>query len=491
MIEYNNTEIQQQKNYYPIDRVEPTSAYVQDSKLMRELVGSAASGFQMYVERGFTKGRIKIPPQFQSAINLDAATVWANSVKAQEHFLAYGQLVKEVNRIYKDPNSEARIWIRQRYGEDGIKRLDRLIKDMVSDGQGHESNGLDDVVRVFRKNYSTAVLGFRVISGLKQVITSPAAFMGQGITPWEYVAGFLDYLTHQKERWNEITALSEIMEHRSANFLIDEVKQEAATAMDPKARNLAKFRNASMVFQEIADNITVAPGWYLLYKKEFNRLTEDKVTANLDVKDRQVKAVEYADKIITRVQPTGRAQDIAPVFKDNGELGKAYLQFTQQLSIIFQDLFYDTPVQIRRGQIKNVIGKFMGFITAGLLVGLLTEAADGIGEDGEDDKKKAERFIAYGISQFTDSIPLIGTSATDTISLIATGRMQYHVNGSPFKVIESGGQSAQNIVRAVQQSDSEKATKALLQGLTTLGYISGLPAAQFNDLVKVAQKMAK
>jgi hypothetical protein len=218
-------------------------------------------------------------------------------------------------------------------------------------------------------------------------------------------------------------------------------------------------------------------------------LTEDQRTANLDVKDRQVKAVEYADKIITRVQPTGRAQDIAPVFKDNGELGKAYLQFTQQLSIIFQDLFYDTPVQIRRGQTKNVIGKFMGFIMAGVLVGLLTEAADSIGED-EDDEKKAARFIAYGISQFTDSIPIIGTSATDTIMLISTGRMQYHVNGSPLKTIESGAQSVQNIVRAVQQSDSEKALKALQQGLTTMGYISGLPAAQFNDLIKTAQKMA-
>jgi hypothetical protein len=489
LIEYNNTEIQPQKNYYPIDRVEPTSAYVQDSKLMRELVGSAASGFQMYVERGFTKGRIKIPPQFQSAINLDAMSVWLNSVNAQEHFLAYGQLVKEVNRIYKDPNSEARIWIRQRYGEDGVKRLDRLIKDMVSDGQGHESTALDDVVRVFRKNYSTAVLGFRVISGLKQVITSPAAFMGQGITPWEYLAAHLDYITHQKERWNEIAVLSEIMEHRSANILIDEVKQEAATAADPKKRRLARFRKASMVFQEIADNITVAPGWYLLYKKEFNRLTEGKETAKLDVKDRQVKAVEYADKIITRIQPTGRAQDIAPIFKDNGELGKAYLQFTQQLSLIFQDLYYDTPVQIRRGQIKNVIGKCIGFITAGLLVGLLTEAADGIGDD-DDDEKKAARFIAYGISQFTDSIPLIGTSATDTINLIATGRMQYHVNGSPLKALESGAQSVQNIVRAVQQSDSEKAIKALQQGLTTLGYINGLPAAQFNDLIKTIQKMA-
>jgi hypothetical protein len=489
LIEYNNTEIQTQKNYYPIDRVEPTSAYVQDSKLMRELVGSAASGFQMYVERGFTKGRIKIPPQFQSAINLDAMSVWVNSVNSQEHFLAYGQLVKEVNRIYKDPNSEARIWIRQRYGEDGVKRLDRLIKDMVTDGQGHENSALDDIAKVFRKNYSTAVLGFRLISGLKQVITSPAAFMGQGITPWEYSAALLDYLSHKTERWNEITALSEIMEHRSANFLVDEAKQEAATAADPMARNLAKFRKASMVFQEIADNITVAPGWYVLYKKEFNRLTEDQGTATLDVRDRKIKAVEYADKIISRVQPTGRAQDIAPVFKDNGELGKAFLQFTQQLSIIFQDLYYDTPVQIRRGRMKNVIGKFLGFITAGILVGLLTEAADGIGDD-EDDDKKAARFIAYGLSQFTDSLPFIGTSATDTINLIATGKMQYHVNGSPFRAIESGAQSVQNIVRAVQQSDSEKALRALQQGLTTLGYMSGLPAAQFNDLIKTAQKLA-
>jgi hypothetical protein len=415
--------------------------------------------------------------------------VWLNAVEAEEHFIAYGQLVKEVNRIYKDPNSEARRGILQRYGEVGVKRLDRLIQDMVREAQGNKPAPLDEIVKPFRKNFAVGVLGFRVISGLKQVITSPAAFMGRGITPWEYIAGFMDYITHQRERWNEITALSEIMEHRSVNPLVEEAKREAATARDEKARKLAQFRQASMIFQEIADNITVAPGWYLLYKKEFNRLTEDRETANLSVKDRQVKAVEYADTIITRTQPTGRAQDIAPVYKDNGELGKAFLQFTQQLSIVFQDVWYDTPVQIRRGQWKNVIGKFIGLITSGILVGLLTETANGIGDD-DDEEKKARRLIGYALGPIFDSLPLIGTFATDTINLIATGKTAFRTYGSPLRAIESGAQSVQNIVRAVQQTDSEKAIKALQQGLTTIGYISGLPAAQFNDLVKTAQKMA-
>jgi hypothetical protein len=480
LVEYANTEMLAVKNYFPMERVEPVSSRVSNARELRQMTGSAAGGFQLYVEKGFTKNRINIAPEYQTPINLDAFHVWNNAVERQEHFIAYGGLVKDVNRIYKDPVSPARVWIERRFGSEGIKRLNRVIDDFISPEGQKTKTALDETLSGIRRNYAAAVLGWRATPIIKQYLTSPGAFMAY-MKPWEYWAAHVKYFSDRRRIWDEICALSPRMKHRSASLVIEEAKQAARYSYDRKGGAIARLAEAGMGGLELVDNICVAPGWWVLYNKEMERLSKDGETADLGVEERQVKAAGYADDIIEKTQPSGRAETISPMFKGNGELAKAFLQFQQSLNIIWQQTRYDLPVLVRRKQYKQAAGQVMGYAMAGLAVGLITIGFD----DDDDDETKNKKITQWAMSQFTDTIPVAGSVVGDLLETAITGKQPYRRNADVVPVITGAGAAAMNLTQAIVNADGAKAAKAFAAAAKTAGYVSGLPVLAVQDAARL------
>jgi hypothetical protein len=471
LIEYNNNEMITQSNYYPMNRVEAVSSHASDAQELREMMGSAAGGFQMYIEKGFTKNRVKIPPEYQTAISLDAFKVWGSSVSAQEHFIAYGQLVKDANRIYKDPASAARIWIERRFGTDGVKRVNRIIDDFINPEAQKTKSALDETLSGIRRSYAAAVLGARVTPVVKQFLTSPGAFMAY-MKPWEYWGAFVKYSMNRNGMWDEISALSPRMKHRSAGLIIEEAKQAAAYSYDKKGGALSRLSQKSMAGLELVDNLCVSPGWWVLYNKEMNRLSTAPETANMNVEERSVKARDYADDIIEKTQPSGRAEAVAPMFKGNNEAAKAVLQFQQSLNVIWQQTRYDLPAQIRRKKYKQTAGQIAGYAIAGLMVGLITEGFD----DDDDDEAKNKKLAKWSASQYTDSVPLLGSLISDALDTALTGKQPWSRTGVDVApVFTSAGTAVMNLTQALLNADGKKAAKGFVEAAKAASYLKGFP----------------
>jgi hypothetical protein len=248
---------------------------------------------------------------------------------------------------------------------------------------------------------------------------------------------------------------------------------------------------------EMVDWACVAPGWLAVYNREMARLQKANeglaADRQLSMADMEYEAVAKADDIVRLTQPSGRDTDQAPMFKNTPQAMKAFLQFTQSLNVIWQNIRYDMPAAVREGQMLQVVGGITGYILAGVSLGLLTE---GLGGDDEDEKKKVawqRQLLYYSFTQFTDAVPFIGDAATKAWETAATGRFQWSGGDNIFPVLKEfsgAGESAIKTVYKLGEGETETAKKAALKGLlhfeAGLAYSLGIAQSGGKELLRAA-----
>jgi hypothetical protein len=178
------------------------------------------------------------------------------------------------------------------------------------------------------------------------------------------------------------------------------------------------------------------------------------------------------------------------MFKNTPQAMKAFLQFTQSLNVIWQNIRYDMPAAVREGQVLQVVGGLTGYILAGVALGLLTE---GLGGDDDDKKKIAwqRKLLYYSFTQFTDAVPFIGDGVTKAWEGFATGRMRWSGGDNLFPVMKEFGGAAISVIKAGQkkaEGDDEAAAKAARKALLNLeagfAYSVGAPQSGWKELLR-------
>jgi len=474
---YNNSFMPIVEHYFPMNRQAAVSASTADAQLARELMGSSSGAFKVFVEKGFTNKRVEIPPQYQTAIKLDILGVWSDAINKEEHFIAYGQLVKDLNGIYKQSRQVIDA-IQNRYGRKAVDYINKYINELANPNHERIKSSMDNFIKTMRGNTAAAYLAWKTSGIVKQFITSPAPFFGY-MNPIEYWGVFVEYATHRGTLWNEIKELSEHMEHRSANLLTDIVKEQAKQKFDNKLdAAISQFNKRGMEGLEWIDNMCVAPGWLVLFRKEHKRLTRENSHGNLSEKDIRVKAAQYADDITRATQPSSRVDDLAPLFKTESELGKAMLQFTASLNVIWQNIRYDLPQMIRDRRYKNAVGTVMGYAIAGIILGAVTAGFN----DDDDEAMKAKKLAWWTTTQFTDAFPIIGSEATHFAERIITGKMQYRSGINLLPTLESAMRAGETTAKVFHTGEFDKLLKAAAQATEAAGIYKGLPVSGVKEL---------
>jgi hypothetical protein len=476
LVRYNNTYMPIVDKYFPIHRQAAVNINSADAQLARDLMGGSSGAFNLFVEKGFTNERQNIPAQYQTAIKLDILGVWAEAASREEHFMAYGQLIKDLNAIYKQ-NRPVKDAIQRRYGQQAVDYINKYINELANPNHEKTRSAIDNFVRSMRGNTAAAYLSWKVSGIAKQFITSPAPFFAY-MNPLEYWGTFIEYAAHQETTWQEITQLSPHMAHRSANLLVEMVKENAKQKFDNKADSaISRFNQKGMEGLTWIDRMCVAPGWLVLYRKEYSKLTNNPANANMNEKDIRVKAAQYADDIIRLTQPSARADDLAPLFKGNNELGKALLQFTASLNVIWQNARYDLPQMIRERRYKNAAGTIIGYTLAGIMLGAITAGFD----DDDDEASKMKKIAWWATTQFTDSFPIIGSEMTRLAEYSITGKMRYQGGMNLLPIFQKIWNATAATAKGLQEKDFEKLLKASAQAAEALGIYKGLPVSGIKE----------
>ena len=505
-----NMPVHRVKAYVPLVRRE-SNGDTNENQVKEDLLGAAGVGKQ-WADRGMTQRRVNISPLNQKPVQTGLFRTWADSIERTEHFIAYAPYVRQLNAIYKSRDaSYTRRFIESRYGASAIKYLDEYINEVANPNAGRIRERGAEWLHVLRGKTAPAYLGWKASAIIKQGLTSPWPYM-QFVNPAEYVSAAMKF-TFNPEMREAIKEKSVFMKMRRmdpVNDLIDEMADNAKTKLD---RGWSNFSKLGMQGLELIDWACVAPGWLACYEKKYNQLQnasnaryeakmaelkERNMYADIGtseylspqqmdaeakkemLEDIEAEAVRYADDCTRACQPSNRVTDLAPLFKNSSEAMKAFLQFQTSLNVIWQNIRYDMPYAVKNKEFTRIAGTVIGYVCAGIFMNSVME---GIGGDDDDDEKQALRnLIYYSTTQFTDSIPIMGSEITNTMDQLITGKRGFYGSGTDMT---PSATKLLSVLTNAKKGNWQKAAELTAEGI---GLYLGAPVSGAKEINKLLGK---
>lgn len=508
-----NTPVHRVKAYVPLVRRE-SNGDTNVNQVKEDLLGAyGAEAGKQWVNKGMTQRRVNISPLNQKPVQTGLFRTWGDSIDRTEHFIAYAPYVRQLNAIYKSRDANyTRRFIEARYGKQMTEYIDSYINEVANPNANKIRERGAEFLHVLRGKTAPAYLGWKFSGIVKQGLTSPWPYM-QFVNPAEYLAAATKCWTTGGKVYDAIKSKSAYMASRvmdPINELVDEMADNAKSKAD---RAWSKFAKTGMQGLEWIDWTCVAPGWLACYQKEYNRLqnmsearyqekidelTEKNMTAEIGTSewmsreqieaqakqelmdDIESEAVRYADDCTRACQPSSRLTDLAPLFKNSSEAMKAFLQFQTSLNVIWQNIRYDIPYNIRQKEFKKIVGTVCGYIFAGIF---MNSVMDGVrGDDDDDDTQALRNLIYYSTTQFTDAIPMIGSELTNVMDKVITGKRAYSQSGTDMTP------SATKLLSALQKVTNGDFKKAAALTAEGIGLGLGAPVSGVKEINKLLGK---
>lgn len=508
-----NTPVHRVRAYVPLVRRESNGAdnVAQVKEDLLAAYGGEAG--KQWVNKGMTQRRVNISPLNQKPVQTGLFRTWGDSIERTEHFIAYAPYVRQLNAVYKSRDaSYTRLIIEGRYGRQMLEYIDSYINEVANPNAGKIRERGAEFLHVLRGKTAPAYLGWKFSGIVKQGLTSPWPYM-QFVNPAEYLAAATKCWTSGGKMYDAIKSKSAFMASRvmdPINELVDEMSESAKTKLD---RGWSKFTKAGMQGLEWIDWTCVAPGWLACYEKEYNRLqnmsearyqekiaelTEKNMTAEIGTSewmsreqieaqakqelmdDIETAAVTYADDCTRACQPSSRLTDLSPLFKNSSEAMKAFLQFQTSLNVIWQNIRYDIPYNIRQKEYRKIVGTVCGYVFAGIFMNSVMEGVKG--DDDDDDTQALRNLIFYSTTQFTDAIPMVGSDITNMMDQLITGKRGFAQSGTDMTPSATKIMSA---LQKVQKGDFMKAAELTTEGI---GLFLGAPVSGTKEIYKLLGK---
>ena len=498
-------------SYVPLNRLESNGDTNANRVKEDLLAGQAGAGSgPSWVDKGMTVKRMDIAPAFQKPVILGLYSTWADSLRRTEHFVNYAGYVRELNRIYMSRDSgSVKQLLDNKYGDGMRIYIEEYIKELADPTALRTRSKVGSAVRTLRGMTAPAYLGWKVSGIVKQALTSPWPYM-QFINPINYTSACIEMASNPKLA-DVIKSKSEFMNSRVYDPMIDLIEEAQQNAGNKLSKAYTGFTKMGMQGLEWIDWACVAPGWLAAYKQKYAELSNfenQKKQTEIKIKEITKKygdvmtaediefqaeaslpteaeiealAVKYADDIVRQCQPSSRNTDISPLYKNGTELEKALLQFTTSLNVIWQNIRYDLPAAVKAGEMKKAVGMITGYILAGVTVGIVTEGLSSKGDKTPEEEKEEAllKTLYYGLTQFTDSVPVIGSMVTGTADTLINGTFRYGNGQDLFPALTK-------TQKTIEDMSKGKWDKALTDFLYALGLTTGLPVSGVKEALAVA-----
>lgn len=443
------------ENYFPINREGVTGDPI-DVQIAGDVL-NRTPGTKRPPKNGFTKSRINISPRSQTPIKLDLLTTWTKSILAQEHYIANAKLGKKLNDIYL--NNFMQEQVRAALGNQGVAYLKEYISEVKNPGSLRNIARWENSIKWLRGNLGAAYLGFRASSTIKQIITSPwpaIAYTGAH----RFTAETFKCMVNPVKYVRDVEKLSTVLKHRSFDMAFEAVR--TATAKTEAGRKILAAQEIAMKGLELADRFSVAIGWRAVFEKEMAD------HGNIQL------AIEKADDMVLKTQPSSRGVDLAPIYRTGGEAIKMLLQFTAPMNVIWNNIRHDLPAAIKDKHYARAVGIMTSYIISGVLLSLATEGGS------DDEEKKAARLAFYAFTQGTDSIPLIGADVTRLARTAITGDSGYQF---PDTALPGATQVFDGLTTIANNPDNW--IKGIEKFVGGVGLTVGAPVSGVNELIRL------
>jgi hypothetical protein len=412
------------------------------------------------------KGRTMTRTGGREALDLDVMRC-LSAMDETNHFIAYGQMVRDVNRILS--NRQITSAVSDAIGEPynvALKNWLRRIANPRYDYQG-AMPGVDRFMGWLRNNATSAILGWALSTAAMQPTAISQTINRLGVadtfkgfsdfySDWgalkEFCLASSPWLAGRIDATGDIT-LKDAMAKDQSNIWSDQ--GSAGTLMKQSFFSLIKM----------ADSIVTIPTWYAAYQVEFGKSQDHK------------KAVDFADMTTRDSQSSSSAKDLAEI-QGGTNTRKIFVMFYSYFSTSFNEMTRSIDL-VKHGKIGmlDLMRSYMWLVAVPSIMAAVIKSR-GWSDEDEDPKKKAKAIgkdIAREMVGYTaSSVPVIGSVINSL------------VGGYDFRPTPVSG-AVESIVRGSKSLGSKKGLFGgrndqmptwMREGGMVVGYLSGMPSRQ-------------
>jgi len=366
------------KNMPKIPGYSPIRLLSETIDTSRDIIESLLTKYNVRpsIRKGFTKERTKGAVQ---PLNLDAVNNLMFNLSRVEHYKAFVLPIRDINKLLSNPKLiEA---IKQKRGNPFYQNLKSWLLDVSDTNPGISFDQVDKIARLLRVRAADAMLGFNVVSAMKQPISVLNACAEIGVFN---VLNGIQQLTKSPIATSRIVyKKSPLVRNRKGQFdrVISELEQ---------SKNIKQIIKQSKTKSDVIigllkfmDQQSVKAVWKGAYDQALGKNMTDQ------------QAIDYADKVIRKTQPMAGVKDLAKWFR-GGTLSKMFTMFQNQVNNNYNYYTQDILGKYRAGEIG--VGKVMyrvafSYIMPALLMGMITR-----GRLPKDTKEVLKDLVSFPIA---------------------------------------------------------------------------------------------
>lgn len=359
-----------------------------------------------------------------------------------EYYKAMAEPINNISKIHANPLVHKAI--KEQFGKNTDEIFTDWYKTIARPELVRDHAFTNNIAKALRINSTTAVLGYNMVTPLKQV---GSLFNSMAEVPVDIAMSSIREFTQNPKKISKLVrGLSKeqrIRGDRIDRDLIELAKSKEAVeflGMKPK-KILSKMKGGAFNWIRFMDKQAIDLSWYMKYKHL--------MTKNPNVKS----AIEGANSAMRRHHPQASVGDLPQFFKD-GELAKWFTTFGNQLNVN-----YNNWAEILNLKKAGKLGK-TELAKRALFTVFLPATAMSLLSTGFSPKKEsyAKDVFTYPLSGF----PLVGGMMSSLTHGFDIG------TPLPLKTIESVG-------KAFTSRTPETKIKHAFRGL---GGITGIPTTQ-------------
>jgi len=330
------------------------------------------------IRKGFTKERTKGAIQ---PLNLDAVNNLMFNLSRVEHYKAFVLPIRDINKLLSNPKLiEA---IKQKRGNPFYQNLKSWLLDVSDTNPGISFDQVDKIARLLRVRAADAMLGFNIVSALKQPISVLNACGEIGV--FNVLNGIQQLSKSPVATTRIVYEKSPLVRNRKGQFdrVISELEQSKNIKQIIKQTKTKSDIIIGLI--KFMDQQSVKAVWKGAYDQALGK----------DMTDQE--AIDYADKVIRKTQPMAGVKDLARWFR-GGTLSKMFTMFQNQINNNYNYYTHDIIGKYRAGEIG--VGKVMyrvafSYAMPALLMGMITR-----GRLPEEPKEALKDLISFPVAGF-------------------------------------------------------------------------------------------
>jgi hypothetical protein len=426
------------------------------------------------IDTGWSKRRVTMSPEMQPAMRLGLYETALESIKTQEHFIAYARLTRDQQAILSRRPSKEEVssgksglydslenLIRQNWGADAWKALDGYRRLYVTPDAVIADSMLSGTASAFAKGGSVTYLCYSLgtmIRNFSSVFRAISAVKN----PVYLLKACAELAWRRDEMLAEVYALDPQMKNRKGNPMIEALKtlrreSKGNRALDAAGRASDKFESAGFAPMEYTDRWIAAVTWKATYYQE---------TAGGKSHGEARDAAQ--DAVLSLMQPAS-VYEMPALWRESG-LARIATLFTTDLAQEWNMKVYDLPQAIRRGDLGQALATLTALTLSAFFVHWLRE-----GPPPDDDEGFLNWWRDFFVKRNLDSVPLFGKGLTAAYEWAAYGRAQPVTDflSDPFS---KAGRGARRAFLDDNKENDAAGLWDIAEGGSILAPLLGLPA---------------